>query len=77
MNYELINDSRVICYEDSVYCKLLTLFSLACGLSHLSVSLKSKADFSGDWAFNEDKSVLDNMGVGNIPSLMRLTHSTN
>lgn len=74
---ELMNDSRVLCYEDSVYCKLLTPLRLACGLSPLSVGLKSKADFSGEWAFNEDKSVLDNMGVGNLPSLMQITQSEN
>jgi hypothetical protein len=48
-----------------------------CGLPPLSDTLKLKTDFSGDWSFNEDKSVLDSRGAGNLPSSMQITQSEN
>ncbi|MGA7719754.1 MAG: glycosyl hydrolase [Ignavibacteriaceae bacterium] len=74
---EIMNDSRVLCYNDSVYCKILNPYRLICGLPPIYDSLKSKTDFSGNWVFNEEKSILDNMGTGNLPSLLQITQSEN
>jgi mannan endo-1,4-beta-mannosidase len=73
----LMNDSRVLCYEDIVYRNMLTPLRTVCGLPPLSDTLKLKTDFSGDWSFNEDKSVLDSRGAGNLPSSMQITQSEN
>ncbi len=72
---KLVNDSRVLWLDDSVYRKILTPYRLACGLSPLPLSLKSKPDFSGVWSFDEDKSNLDNMGASNLPSLLNITQN--
>jgi mannan endo-1,4-beta-mannosidase len=70
----LVNDSRVLSYNDSIYCKIMTPFRSVCGLSPLPVD-KLKADFSGEWVFNEDKSSLDNQGVGNLPTKLNITQN--
>jgi hypothetical protein len=36
-----------------------------------------KADFSGEWAFNEDESIFDSRGSGSLPSLMQITQYEN
>jgi len=70
---ELINDPRILSQEDSIYCKLITPYRTVCGLPPLATDRKLKIDFSGEWSFNEDKSVLDNMGVGFIPAKLKIT----
>ena len=71
----LADDSRVLWLDDSVYRKLLTPFRLTCGLSPLPLSLELKTDFSGIWSFDEDKSILDNNGTSNLPSLLNITQN--
>lgn len=70
---KLIDDSRVLWLDDSVYRKIVTPYRLSCGLSPLPVLLKS--DFSGLWAFDEDKSILDNFGTGNLPSMINVNQN--
>jgi len=72
---ELMNDPRVLGQEDSVYCSLVTPFRLACGLSPLEIGKKLKADFSGDWVFNENLSVLENIGSGSLPERIKITQN--
>jgi mannan endo-1,4-beta-mannosidase len=73
---ELVNDTHILSLEDSVYRKLIAPYRAVCGLSPLPLretKLDSvKVDFSGDWIFNEEKSVLDNMGVNSIPYKMKI-----
>jgi len=78
---ELANDKRILSLEDSVYWKLINPFRTVCGLSPLPMMEKRsdsvKADFSGEWVFSEDKSVLDNMGVSSLPYKLKITQKEN
>lgn len=62
-------DKRVLNKEDSTYAKVVASFQEACGVPPIgSVLAKSmKSDFSGTWVLNEEKSTLDNWGVGFLP----------
>ena len=70
---KLADDSRILWLDDSVYRKIVTPYRLACGLSPLTVSLKP--DFSGTWSFDENNSILDNMGTGNLPSKLNINQN--
>ena len=68
---KLVNDTRILSLEDSLYWKYISPYRTVCGLSALPLGERKpdsvKSDFSGEWIFNEDKSVLDNLGVNSIP----------
>ncbi len=78
---ELVNDMRILSLEDSVYRKLITPYREVCGLSPLPLrEIKSDSvnvDFSGNWIFNEENSVLDNMGVSSLPYKLKITQKEN
>ena len=72
----LLSDPRVLSLEDPEYREAAAPFRAACGLAPIPpIEFKQesyKADFSGEWVFDEEKSVLDNMGAGNLPSQMKI-----
>lgn len=70
---KLADDSRILWLDDSDYRKIVTPYRLACGLSPLTFSLKP--DFSGTWFFDENKSILDNMGTGSLPSTLNINQN--
>ena len=75
----LLNDPRMLSLEDDAYREAVRPYRLACGLSPLTPvepkSAPARPDFSGTWSFNEDESVLDDMGAGNLPSRMEIRQS--
>ncbi len=75
----LVNSPHVVFKEDPAYLENIVPYRKACGLLPME-SLKpagNKIDFSGRWVFNEDKSVLDNWGAGNLPGTMKITQQEN
>jgi hypothetical protein len=74
----LISHSKILFREDSAYMRLTATYRNACGLPLLTVAAKPKKDFSGEWTFNEDKSVLDSIGgIGNLPEKIMITQDGN
>lgn len=72
---KLLNDPRVLNLEDQSYRDVIAPYRAACGLSPLPEFTKTPADFSGRWIFDEERSLLDNSGTGNLPSEMEVTTS--
>ncbi len=72
----LVNDPRVLSLEDPAYWEAMAPYRSACGLPPLPIKNK-RADFSGEWVFNEDKSILDNFGTGNLPYKLEITQTAN
>jgi mannan endo-1,4-beta-mannosidase len=72
----LIKDPRILSLEDNAYREAVAPYRLACGLAPLPpIETKPgsmRPDFSGKWSLNEDESILDNMGAGNLPSKMEI-----
>jgi mannan endo-1,4-beta-mannosidase len=67
----LVNDTRVLGRDDPAYINAAN--ALRTGIGQPLLPLDQPADFSGEWALNEDKSTLGNAGAGNLPA--RLTIS--
>jgi mannan endo-1,4-beta-mannosidase len=63
----LMHDPRILNLEDPLYMELSRQYHDACGLTLIVESPKAPADFSGKWVFDEERSILDNSGTGNIP----------
>jgi mannan endo-1,4-beta-mannosidase len=78
---ELVNATRILSLEDSVYWKLIAPYRAVCKLSPLPLretKLDSvKVDFSGEWIFNEENSVLDNIGVSSLPYKLKIIQKEN
>lgn len=72
----LVNDPRILSLEDPAYREAMLPFRTACGLSPLQDNNK-QTDFSGEWVFNEDKSILDNFGSGNLPAKLEIARTDN
>ena len=68
----LINDPRILSLEDAAYREAIAPFRITCGLPPLPEIKKPPVDFSGKWLFNEEKSILDNFGMGNNPDEMEV-----
>jgi mannan endo-1,4-beta-mannosidase len=80
--YKILVDSpRILSKEDSAYWRTSAPYRNACGLLPLPLQDKSmensRLDFSGTWVFNEDKSVLDNWGVSNLPYILKISQQDN
>jgi mannan endo-1,4-beta-mannosidase len=69
---ELVNDPRMLSQEDPAYWEVMAPFRKACGLPLLPLKDKYPVNFSGQWIFNEEKSVVGNRGVGNTASEMEI-----
>jgi mannan endo-1,4-beta-mannosidase len=78
---ELINNPRIICQEDSAYINNIAPFRSFCGLSPLIYKKPEPGiagkDFSGEWIFSEERSLLDNFGTGSIPDTMNIIQKGN
>ena len=68
----LMTDPRVLNRDDSMYIKLTLPYRNACGLPPIAIPPKPKLDFSGEWAFNENKSELENARSGFVPDRMQV-----
>ena len=78
---ELVHNARILSLEDSVYWRTIAPYRIVCGLPPLPWK-ETKPDsvrvnFSGDWIFNEEKSVLDIFGVNSIPYRMKIIQKEN
>ncbi|MCW3117684.1 MAG: Mannan endo,4-beta-mannosidase, partial [Chitinophagaceae bacterium] len=73
----LINDSHVLTMEDAAYRQAIAPYRSVAGLDPMPVEVKKALNFSGQWVFNEDASILDNGGTGNIPYLLAITQTGN
>ena len=83
----LIENPFVLSLEDPAYADVIRPFRNVCGLPALSfpAPLAGTAEsvvpaiaiggsgFSGEWAFNEDRSALDEMGRGFVPDRIRIS----
>jgi mannan endo-1,4-beta-mannosidase len=79
--WELVHDAHILSLEDSVYWKFATPYRTVCGLPPFpwkDIKPDSvRVNFSGEWVFNEDKSVLDIFGVNAIPYKMKIAQKDN
>ncbi|MFC1569269.1 glycosyl hydrolase [bacterium] len=74
----LMSDPRILNQEDPAYHEIMAPYRAACKLPVLPIESKhKKVDFSGNWAFNEDKSILNQWGVGRLPYKMGITQTEN
>jgi mannan endo-1,4-beta-mannosidase len=78
---ELVQNARILSLEDSVYWRTIAPYRIVCGLPPLpwkeTKPDSARVNFSGEWIFNEDKSVLDMYGVNGIPYKMKITQKEN
>lgn len=68
----LLNDPRILTLEDSVYWKISAPYRQICGLDPLPYKTKLSSGFSGNWVFNEEKSVLEKSGASGVPYKMTI-----
>jgi mannan endo-1,4-beta-mannosidase len=72
----LIADPRILCLEDSAFRAAIAPLRAAGGLPALPpVDRKRRpvrADFTGVWVLNEEKSLLDDTGAGYLPARMEI-----
>jgi mannan endo-1,4-beta-mannosidase len=66
----LASDPRLLGLNDPAYIDAANPFRKTFDLPQLPVP--EPADFSGEWILNEDKSTLDNFGVGNLPAKLTI-----
>jgi hypothetical protein len=78
---ELLNDPRILCVEDAMYQTAIAPYRAVCGLPPLPLkepsSESTRIDFSGEWVLNEETSILDNFGVGRLPSTLTIKQNEN
>jgi mannan endo-1,4-beta-mannosidase len=76
---ELIGDARILGMEDTAFQEVIAPYRISCGLLPIATqALKfdsTRINFSGDWLLNEESSVLDNYGVGFLPSKLKISQS--
>jgi hypothetical protein len=74
-----MNDVRVLGLEDTSYQNIFAPYRSACKLPPLaplaSRAESLKVDFAGTWIFNEEATVLDNFGMGNLPTKLIIAQS--
>ena len=66
---------RVLSIEDAAYRENIALYRSVCGLPPLPEIKKEPVSFSGKWIFNEERSILDNYGAGNIPEIIEINQT--
>jgi len=74
---DLMNNSNMLYKEDPAYAKLIAPYNKICGLTPFIAETKPAADFSGEWELNEDKSLLENTGIGYLPVSLKITQYEN
>ena len=75
---ELVSDPRMLVMEKQSYWDLSAPYHQACGLTGLAEewivpAVFKAADFSGNWEFNEEQSVLGRFGAGMAPYKIDVT----
>ena len=70
---KLVNDSKVLFFEDQAYINSTIAFRKACGFD--SIVIDKTANFSGDWKMNEQESVAENMGLSSAPYKLSITQN--
>jgi mannan endo-1,4-beta-mannosidase len=73
---ELVDDSHVLCLEDTAYWNAIAPYRVIAGLPPLS-EVKRVTDFSGEWVLNEGKSQVGNGGIGNLPGRLGVVQKDN
>ena len=73
----LISDPRILSPEDPAYWQAMASYRAACALPPLPMIEKRPVDFSGEWVFNEEKSILENLGAANLPYKLTISHEGN
>jgi hypothetical protein len=76
----LVNDPRILSLEDLEYWKAIDPYRTVCGLPPLPLREKAQMaqpDFSGEWIFNEEKSVLDDWGPAFLPYKLEINQNGN
>jgi mannan endo-1,4-beta-mannosidase len=71
----LISDPRVLTLEKTAFRENIAPYRSACGLPPLPEIKKEPLNFSGKWTFNEERSILDNFGAGNLPETIEVAQS--
>ncbi len=69
---QLYDDPRILTQDDPEYWMVMAPYRKACGLPPLPLKNKYPSDFTGDWMFNEDLSILGNSGTGMVPYRMKV-----
>ena len=76
---ELVNSPSVLSLEDSTYWNAIAPYRSECGLPPLPIpearSDSGKFDLSGKWVFDQEKSLLDNSGIGFIPYRLAISQN--
>ncbi|NQT24250.1 hypothetical protein HQ585_02735 [candidate division KSB1 bacterium] len=73
--YEIFaNASRMLNLEDPAYHEMMAPYRKACSLPMLPIEEKT-INLSGTWILDEDKSVFDDWGAGNLPYKMKIAQS--
>jgi len=68
----LMHDPQVLSLEDPAYWAVTAPYRKACGLPPLHFE-PARADFSGIWVLNEERSQLGRMGAATAPARMEVT----
>lgn len=71
-----LSHPRILTLDDPVYWHVTAEYRSACQLPVLPVC-EGPVDFSGEWMLNEEKSKMDNFGVGNSPYKMEISQDNN
>lgn len=69
----LMADPRIVNLDDPAYAEIVTDYRDACDLPPLNVGPK-RADFSGLWLINEEKSRFGRMGAASAPARLEVSH---
>ena len=72
----LISDPRVLTLEKSAYRESIAQYRSVRGLPPLPEIRREPVSFSGKWTFNEERSILDKFGAGNLPDKIEITQSS-
>lgn len=73
----LVNDPRILSLEDAAFRKIVNPYRTACGLDPLPDPANMPADFSGKWIFNEEKSIIHNVGASSLPYKIEIVQDEN
>jgi len=74
---DLMKNGNFLYQEDPAFLTLIAPYRKVCGLPPVIPAVKPAVDFSGEWALNENKSVLDNSDGGSVPSRIKVTQYEN
>lgn len=77
----LADDPRILSLDDPAYWEVMAPFRSACGLPPLPLEEMQpdsfEVNFSGEWIFDEEESILDRWGVSFLPYKMEIIQKEN